>query len=589
MTTYYVNSATGSDTNAGTSATAALQSIAAVEKLKLQPGDSVLFARDTAYTGDQLTIKYSGTADNPITIGAYGSGAAPVFSGAGTGISAISTQNVVIKDLTVSDTSSNAIFAHGATNLTIQNVQVIDTGTPAHSGAISLENSTNVTVEDSTITGVTGDGIWVNGGSGIVLQHNNIGTVQGTTGDNIQVTGATNVSVLDNSLDMSGQTNSTKGNLVVNTSEGVTIEGNTLVGGGYGASVNSNDVTIAHNEVYGQSGYTWSFGIGIGETWPVSNYDIYDNDVHDVLYGVAITGTTSATRTNIDVHDNTFDNISGAALKVDRPASGDFSDNEISANSAPTRISGDVSAAGTFTVGQNGTFITFAPHAMPDTAVAVAHDNELQGNLTANDTSPTGRALTITEFGGEAVSSGFGIDGKYGHVSVDQNGNFVYTVDAAAVDGSTKELSDVFKYLVSDGRHESVATLTVDILPRLEVAPVATNDGVTVNSAGAATGNVLANDHDANGDTLYVRSADTTKVTGSSAVHVAGAYGTLTIAADGTYSYQVDPTKVGSGQSVLNDTFSYKISDSSLQDTGSLTVHIDPQHLATATAAEFHM
>src|ERR1700742_3029980 len=122
MTTYYIDSATGSDSNKGTSAATPLASIAALEKIKLQPGDSVLFARGETFSGE-LTIKYSGTVSSPITIGAYGDGAPPVLRGASTGISASKAQNIIIQDLAVANTSSNAIYAHGATNLTIQNVQ----------------------------------------------------------------------------------------------------------------------------------------------------------------------------------------------------------------------------------------------------------------------------------------------------------------------------------------------------------------------------------------------------------------------------------------------------------------------------------
>jgi len=588
MTIYYVDSATGSDANTGTSTDAALASISAVNQLKLQPGDEVLFAKDGTYTG-QLTLKYSGTVGNPITIGAYGDGEnAPVISGGTAGITGSKTQNIVVQDLTIANTTGNAISATAAVNWTVQNVHVVDAGTAAHSGAISFQNSTNVTVEGTTITGVTGDGIWISGGSGITLEHNNIDTVHGVTGDNIQITGATNVLVLDNSLDMSGQTDSTKGNLVVNGSDGVVIEGNTMVGGSYGASVNSDDVTIAYNNVYGQGGYTWSFGIGIGENNAVKNYNIYDNDIHDVQYGVAITGKGTATgaRTDIDVHDNTFDNIFGAALKVDRLASGDFSGNQIDSNSTPTKISDDVNASGTFTVGENGTYVSTAPHAVADSYIAYTHQEVVQGDILTNDSSPTGGSVKLVEFDGQAITPGTELAGKYGYVTIDQHGNFVYTVNEASVASIVKGVADTFSYIVTDGSQETSSTLTIHLLPRHEIKPVAVNDGATVDAAGAAAGNVLANDTDVNHDTLYVRSADTTKV-GAGVTHIAGEYGVLTIAADGDYTYQVDPTKVSAGEAALSDTFSYKISDGTLQDTGSLTIHINPDGLVMSP--DFHI
>jgi VCBS repeat-containing protein len=139
---------------------------------------------------------------------------------------------------------------------------------------------------------------------------------------------------------------------------------------------------------------------------------------------------------------------------------------------------------------------------------------------------------------------------------------------------------------VTDGSQETSSTLTIHLLPRHEIKPVAVNDGATVDAAGAAAGNVLANDTDVNHDTLYVRSADTTKV-GAGVTHIAGEYGVLTIAADGDYTYQVDPTKVSAGEAALSDTFSYKISDGTLQDTGSLTIHINPDGLVMSP--DFHI
>ncbi|MDR3471992.1 MAG: right-handed parallel beta-helix repeat-containing protein [Devosia sp.] len=581
-TTYYVDSATGSDSNAGTSESAALQSMAAVEALKLSPGDTVLFARGTSYDSG-LVVKYSGSADNPITFGAYGVGDAPVIGNSATGIYGSKTQNIVVQDLTIAHTTGNAIFALNATNWTVAHVTVLDTGTTATSGAISFENGTNITIRDSTISGVTGDGIWIDGGKGIVIQNNQIGTVVGHDADNIQVGNASSVSILGNHLDMSGITDSTKGNLVVNTSEGVVIESNVMVGGSYGASVNSNDVTIAYNEIYGQSGYKWSFGIGIGETWSVKNYDIFSNSIHDVNFGVAVTGRGdyAVTRTNVDVHDNTFDNISGAALKVDRPATGEFIDNEIGSNSPATRISSDVAAAGTFAVGDNQTFDSTGPQAVADAVTAGGHAVAVAGSLLAND---VGSGIVLSAFAGEAIGHGLEIAGKYGTVYVNEDGTFSYVVNESAASGITKPTQDIFSYLITEGDQQSEGHLTVNLASRLEVAPVGVNDRVDVASDGTANGSVLGNDTDQNADVLYVRSVNGERVSGTSAVEVAGQYGTLTITADGHFSYAVDPAKVvGSSDALLHESFVYKISDSIMQDTASLGVYIDPTSLVAHT------
>ncbi len=79
--TYHV-SPNGSDANAGTSQAAPWRTIARVLQsiYSLQPGDQILFERGGTYRGE-LIMPNSGTSTNPITVGAYGTGAAPVISG----------------------------------------------------------------------------------------------------------------------------------------------------------------------------------------------------------------------------------------------------------------------------------------------------------------------------------------------------------------------------------------------------------------------------------------------------------------------------------------------------------------------------
>gem|GEM_PF-742469 len=78
--TYYVSSSQGSDTNAGTSVGAPWQTLAHVNAQTFNPGDSILFKRGDVWN-DSLTPPSSGTSGNPITFDAYGTGAAPNFTG----------------------------------------------------------------------------------------------------------------------------------------------------------------------------------------------------------------------------------------------------------------------------------------------------------------------------------------------------------------------------------------------------------------------------------------------------------------------------------------------------------------------------
>lgn len=79
-TTYYVDGATGRDTNPGRSPAAAWRSLERVNQVTFQPGDRVLFKAGTRYTGQlkpQGSGKVTGGKVVPITIDMYGKGTKP--------------------------------------------------------------------------------------------------------------------------------------------------------------------------------------------------------------------------------------------------------------------------------------------------------------------------------------------------------------------------------------------------------------------------------------------------------------------------------------------------------------------------------
>jgi parallel beta-helix repeat protein len=81
--TYYIDSIGGSDSNVGTSTNQAWKTIAKVNGSTFVPGDHIVFKRGDTWR-EQLTIPSSGTANDPITFDAYGTGASPTISGANT-------------------------------------------------------------------------------------------------------------------------------------------------------------------------------------------------------------------------------------------------------------------------------------------------------------------------------------------------------------------------------------------------------------------------------------------------------------------------------------------------------------------------
>lgn len=89
--TYYVDCTAGSDAANGQSPATAWRTFAPVKALALSSGDSVLLKRGGVCAGP-FTTTGSGTASVPITLGAYGEGAAPVIDG-GSATSAVELHN----------------------------------------------------------------------------------------------------------------------------------------------------------------------------------------------------------------------------------------------------------------------------------------------------------------------------------------------------------------------------------------------------------------------------------------------------------------------------------------------------------------
>ena len=82
-TVYYVSSASGVDTNNGTSQSSPWKTIDRVNQstYSVAAGDQILFQRGGVYRGE-IIWGVSGTAPAPVVYGAYGTGADPIINGA---------------------------------------------------------------------------------------------------------------------------------------------------------------------------------------------------------------------------------------------------------------------------------------------------------------------------------------------------------------------------------------------------------------------------------------------------------------------------------------------------------------------------
>jgi VCBS repeat-containing protein len=272
---------------------------------------------------------------------------------------------------------------------------------------------------------------------------------------------------------------------------------------------------------------------------------------------------------------------------VDREASGEFVNNKIGSDSHATLSSNWIAAEGKFLVSGNTTFSDVAPLASAYVAPLSAGQTQVSGDVLGNDTSVSGATLSVSQINGNAVGNGVDVAGKYGMVSINAQGNFVFNVDSKAVAGLDHQVSDAFSYVVTDGHSQSVAQLQVNVAPGdHNTGLLAVNDAITVASNGITTGDALMNDQHNAGDTLQLRSIDGIRL-GTGPIDIAGHYGTLSMTANGDYTYSVDASNMSSSDGTLHDSFMYKVSDGSVQDAASLGFTID-SHTVQASS-DFHL
>ncbi|GAA2915082.1 right-handed parallel beta-helix repeat-containing protein [Streptosporangium fragile] len=114
-TVYYVDSRSGDDAAAGTSATAPWRSLDKVNATELRPGDVVRLKRGGRWPGT-LTLSGKGTAANPISVEPYGTGAAPKISGRDAACVVISGSYVRVVGVHASDCLWSGFEVSGSRN-----------------------------------------------------------------------------------------------------------------------------------------------------------------------------------------------------------------------------------------------------------------------------------------------------------------------------------------------------------------------------------------------------------------------------------------------------------------------------------------
>ncbi len=184
------------------------------------------------------------------------------------------------------------------------------------------------------------------------------------------------------------------------------------------------------------------------------------------------------------------------------------------------------------------------PVAVTDSANA-EEDKPVTITVLANDSDVDGDKLSVTEVTQPA----------HGAVVINADGTLTYT-PAANYNGQ-----DSFTYTISDGKGgTATATVTLDVATVADV-PVANDDSGTIAEDGAAKIAVLSNDSDVDGD---INPA-------TLSIAVQPANGTATVNADATITYTPNANFNGT------DTFTYQVCDATnLCDTATVTFTVTP-------------
>ncbi len=243
-------------------------------------------------------------------------------------------------------------------------------------------------------------------------------------------------------------------------------------------------------------------------------------------------------------------------------------------------------------------------------------------NTSAEDTDVDVETLTVTavrkgssEGAGDAGTVGSPLTGTYGQLTLNSNGSYTYVANQTAADNldAGDVATDSFNYTVSDGTATDTAVITITVIG-INDAPSAQDDvGVivedgTLTVTNGANATLTGDSYDATGensgdlidtsssshtdsdlDTSASLSITQIKKDGgsnsavavgssynSSGTQVTGTYGTLTIGADGSYTYAAtadaaDPLDVGESDT---DVFVYTLSDGTATTTATLTITI---------------
>ncbi len=208
-----------------------------------------------------------------------------------------------------------------------------------------------------------------------------------------------------------------------------------------------------------------------------------------------------------------------------------------------------------------------------NTAYSILHDSILTADgvanpsLLDNDTDADGDTLQVASIDGIAADVGQTVTLASGaSLTVQADGTFVYAPVAGFVG------TDSFTYVTTDRLQNSgTATVTIDVTNQ---APVASDDAYLtlhdqlLNADGTNLSSLLANDTDADNDTLRIASVNGSAANVGQQITLASG-ASLTVQTDGTFTYVPLSGYAGT------DSFSYTVTDgAAASNSATVTINI---------------
>ncbi len=573
-----------------------------------------LNAAGTASIANSYGVYINNASNN--TIGGTTSLARNIISGnSNDGVhitGAASTNNIVQGNYIGTNATGGAAIGNGAMGIRIGGAAAGNTvgGTAAGSGNLISGNLNSGVYIDASNTTVQGN----------LIGTNAAGTGALANGSNGSATGGVYIASGTGSL-IGGTSSSARNVLSGNGGAGVWIEGTT---GSHTIQGNYIGVDITGDNALGNN--RWGIVLNAGT-------------ITNVLIGGTAIGAGNVISASGGGSGGVYiASASGTILEGNRIGIGantttalgaiQASGISVTSNAVNTRIGGSTAAASNIIArnGSSGGVVIWSNavgtsvlrnQIFGNTGIGIDLGNDGPTNNDGNQTSGQGNLLTdkpvlsnanlvgtnltLAGYVGSAPGQGLFANARVeffkitssasvylGNLTTDANGNFSGDLD---VSGLGLADSDQILATATDGAGN---TSEFSIPFVTNTSPTATPDTALAVEAGGVsngtvgtnpTGNVLNNDTDpTSGDSLSVVGVGqgvASSVTGFVNTAVAGSYGTITLAANGSFSYVVDNSNASvqalrtTGQT-LTDVFTYTISDAGgLTSTTQLTVTID--------------